>query len=233
MARIVSYKYDNTITDGDAWIGTDRATLSTRQFTALAVADYLNTNSKVQITGQMDYKYVMDELGGTGTFSLPGGGQQNQPFNSLSSITIATTDYGGQNVVKYLEYLINYDIIITEKGQISNFGHYSIDSYTPNGTNASYYDLSLTFKGGNGQMDIDTLYSIMDFAIAGASDKHFTFTQSAPLDTWVINHNLNKYPSVSVTNFNDVVIVGEVEYTALNTATVTFTSPVAGKAFLN
>ncbi len=34
MARISSYPYDNNVTDGDAWIGTDASNRSTKQFTA-------------------------------------------------------------------------------------------------------------------------------------------------------------------------------------------------------
>ena len=47
MARISSYPFDTNITGDDAWIGTDAANGSTKQFTASAVATYLNINAKV------------------------------------------------------------------------------------------------------------------------------------------------------------------------------------------
>ena len=34
MARIRSYPYDTTVTDNDAWIGTDSATRNTKQFSS-------------------------------------------------------------------------------------------------------------------------------------------------------------------------------------------------------
>ena len=40
MARISAYPFDNNVTDNDAWIGTDAANRSTKQFTAEAVAKY-------------------------------------------------------------------------------------------------------------------------------------------------------------------------------------------------
>ena len=46
MARISSYPYDTTVTDNDAWIGTEATNRQTKQFTAEAVAEYLNINAK-------------------------------------------------------------------------------------------------------------------------------------------------------------------------------------------
>ena len=40
MARISSYPYDTTVTDNDAWIGTEASNRQTKQFTASAVANY-------------------------------------------------------------------------------------------------------------------------------------------------------------------------------------------------
>ena len=53
MARISSYPFDTNITDNDAWIGTNAANRSTKQFTASAVANYLNLSGKVSVGGQM------------------------------------------------------------------------------------------------------------------------------------------------------------------------------------
>ena len=58
MARISSYPYDRTVTDNDAWIGTEASNRRTKQFTAKDVATYLNLNAKVNIGGQMSFKSV-------------------------------------------------------------------------------------------------------------------------------------------------------------------------------
>ena len=50
---------------------------------------------------------------------------------------------------------------------------------------------------------------------------------------WSITHNLNKYPSVSVVDSGDNIILGDVRYENLNEVTVTFTADTAGRAFLN
>ena len=45
MARIGSYPIDANIQDKDAWIGTQNANRVTRQFTALGVAEYIDTKN--------------------------------------------------------------------------------------------------------------------------------------------------------------------------------------------
>ena len=49
MAKISSYPKDLAILNNDAWIGTDSSNRSTKQFTAQAVANYLNINAKILI----------------------------------------------------------------------------------------------------------------------------------------------------------------------------------------
>lgn len=64
-------------------------------------------------------------------------------------------------------------------------------------------------------------------------DKHFTYEQAVASDVWVINHNLNKKPSITVVDSAETVIVGDYEYNDLNTVTLHFNAAFAGKAYLN
>ena len=50
---------------------------------------------------------------------------------------------------------------------------------------------------------------------------------------WNIVHNLNKYPSVTVTDSANNVVVGDVTYVNENAVTITFGSSFGGKAYLN
>ena len=74
MARISTYPFDTTVNDNDAWIGTESQNRLTKQFTASAVANYLNINAKVNIGGQMSFKWSDTQNGGIGTVSKTGGG---------------------------------------------------------------------------------------------------------------------------------------------------------------
>jgi hypothetical protein len=59
------------------------------------------------------------------------------------------------------------------------------------------------------------------------------FTQGSPSATWVIAHNMNKYPSVTVVDSGGSVVIPSVLYTDLNNITITFGSATSGKAYLN
>jgi hypothetical protein len=65
-------------------------------------------------------------------------------------------------------------------------------------------------------------------------DKTFVFSQiSTASDTWVINHNLLKFPSVTVVDTAGSVVQGEITYTDNNNLTLTFSAAFKGTAYLN
>ena len=234
MSRIVSYPYDNDIKDADAWIGSEASTTRTKQYTAEAVARYLNINGKISIGAQMVFKYVQQPLTEVGSFSITSGGLNNVPFANITTLTLSVTDRGNQNTVAFLDYLVGSDILIGEQNEISTFGQYDVISYTVNAGDANYYDLVVNYKGGNGVLTIDKYYDIMNFVLAAdAEDKTFVFTQGAPAVQWTVQHNLNKFPSITVIDTADTVVTGEYVYIDSNNVTLNFSAGFAGKAYLN
>ena len=67
----------------------------------------------------------------------------------------------------------------------------------------------------------------------GGGDKFFLFRQNVPSNVWEIKHNLNKYPSVTVVDSGDSVVVGEVTYIDNNNLVISFVGSFSGKAYLN
>ena len=61
----------------------------------------------------------------------------------------------------------------------------------------------------------------------------YTHLQGSSSNTWVINHNLNFYPNVTVQDSAGTIYEGEISYTNLNSITVTFSSAFSGKAYLS
>ena len=55
----------------------------------------------------------------------------------------------------------------------------------------------------------------------------------ANIGLWTIQHNLGKYPSVSVADSAGTEVVGDVQYIDKNKLSVVFTAPFSGKAYLN
>ncbi len=66
-----------------------------------------------------------------------------------------------------------------------------------------------------------------------AIPEFFSYTQSPASATWTINHPLNKYPSVTVVDSADSVIIPTVEYDGPDTVILRFNGATAGKAYLN
>tara|TARA_R100001463_G_scaffold82980_1_gene137628 strand:+ start:282 stop:614 length:333 start_codon:yes stop_codon:yes gene_type:complete len=64
-------------------------------------------------------------------------------------------------------------------------------------------------------------------------DKNFVFTQNTPSATWTIQHDLNKFCSVTVVDSAKQVVIGDITYTDLNELTITFTAAFSGQAYLN
>ena len=61
----------------------------------------------------------------------------------------------------------------------------------------------------------------------------FVYEQIASLDTWIIVHNLGKYPSVTVVDTGGNIVIGNVNYVSPNEIIISFSSDFSGKAYLN
>ena len=233
MAQISSYPYDAVVQDQDAWIGTDSTSRQTMQFTASAVATYLNVKGKISIGAQMPYKFYSTLNAGGGSISLVGGGG-GIPFANITSLRVSNKDLSGEETVKFFEYLVNSDIMIGQMGAVSIFGHYKIATFAVDPSDAQYYILTLNYIGGNGALVEDYYYDIFNFTLASASDKTQVFDITVPATVWDLNHTLSKYPSVTtVTGVNDNQVYGVTEYVSTSRVKITFSSAITGKAFLN
>lgn len=231
MAIIYTYPYDNNIQDDDAWIGTDSVNGATKQFTADKVANYLNVNAKVSVGGQMSFVFHGIPLEEEGTFSLPDGFGNGTLFSDINILSISKYDLPEKDTVKYIEYLVGAEILITEKNKHDAFGHYKVLSYVQNEDNEDFYNLTLSYIGGNGFLYLGKVYDVVNFTLSG--DKKYTHTQPTPSTNWIIEHNLNKFPSVSVVNNNNLLMYGETTYIDENNLTINFSAGFSGKAYLN
>ena len=52
-------------------------------------------------------------------------------------------------------------------------------------------------------------------------------------DTWVIDHNMNKYPTVTTIDSNGCEVFGDVRYVSLSRVEISFGASFSGKAILN
>lgn len=66
-----------------------------------------------------------------------------------------------------------------------------------------------------------------------AGDANYVHKQTESSDEWIIVHQLNKYPSVSVMDSAGDEVEGNVHYDTLNRITITFKGAFKGTATLN
>lgn len=64
-------------------------------------------------------------------------------------------------------------------------------------------------------------------------DKNYVHTQLTSSDTWVITHNLNKYPSVTTFDSTGEEVIGDITYNNVNQVTISFAGAFKGRATLN
>lgn len=69
--------------------------------------------------------------------------------------------------------------------------------------------------------------------LPGTADLNYAHDQMTASDVWTIDHNLGKYPSVTVLDSSGAVCEGHVEYISALQLSITFSSAFAGMAYLN
>lgn len=69
--------------------------------------------------------------------------------------------------------------------------------------------------------------------IVGTGDLNFRFDTALPLAIWVVDHNLGKYPAITVIDSSGSHVEGDISYDSLNRVTLSFGGAFSGSAFLN
>ena len=234
MARISSYPIDVNVQDNDAWIGTESTNRLTRQFTAQGIADYLNINSKIAISAQMVFKFVVLNAGsGDFTNPLDANGAATLNFQDIASIKLSTVSNSGMTVTEFISYINGSQILINQQQKIDEFGHYTITGYADIVGEPGFKLLSLEHIGGTGVLVDKKTYDVASFYKSNQGIPTFVFNQGVPAITWNIAHNLGKFPSITVIDTGDTVVQGEYTYVDNNNVTLKFSAAFAGKAYLN
>ena len=236
MARISTYIIDTAVTLLDKWIGTDSAGGATKNFTAQSIADLFNDNGSIGIVNQNNFKFQTNLAGGRrqGTISLASGGGNNTAFSDLTSVRISIDSLADTLALNYLLTLVDEPIMLAQVDDLNNFGVYKLDSLTQDVTETDFYNANITLVESNGSLFSEKTYGLITYPKAKEGiDKNFVFNQAVASATWTVQHNLNKFPSVTSVNINNIEMYGEVEFIDLNNLTINFSAAFSGKAFIN
>lgn len=77
------------------------------------------------------------------------------------------------------------------------------------------------------------LQDIIDSGSSSSGDKYFLHAQGVAGDTWLIQHNLDKMPSVVFVDSDGDVFWTDFDYTDANTITANLSQPTTGYAYCN
>ena len=236
MARIKLYPNDTSIQGGDRLVGTDINGNATKNYQIEEIAKYFAKSSTADSTGiGFQFNYAGKYTGGSlesGDFRYEVNPTAPAQFGWANITGIAFSRYtaNATDIAPIADLYKNQIIKITDIGTANpqNYSVYKITSITSL-TNA--YLFSLTQKGGAGTPST----SVIALSATGVTkeDSFFTFTQPSAQATGNIQHNLEKFPSVTVVDSADTVVYGNTTYTDENNLTINFSAPFSGKAYLN
>ncbi len=240
MPKISSYPIQDIIVGTDKVIGSDAInSMATKNFTFDDIAVFLNTNNKIE-SNALRYQYQNWKTGDerrSGTISFSTSDIGTPAFSNISSFMLSSFMVKSNiDISSYFSVpLISSTVLISQADDPANFGVYNWNSATPDPLEANFFDIVVTYRAGSGNLinDKDYFISLLTYGGTNTGDKNYVYPQDIAANPWVVNHGLNKYPSVSVVNSALETVYGDVDYDSLNQVTITFNGPQTGKAFFN
>lgn len=244
MARISTYELDTTVQTTDKFLGSN-ADGTVKNFKVADISKYLRSTNSAGVGGQLAFLYhdnTFNNLGSRqpGTITLESGGNSVVAFSGLTAIKISKfANQTSNSSVNLINTFLNTNIIIADTEDQDQFGVYSVTAIVQDSSETNFYDLSLTLVGSlsNGNLNNLQSYSISVFT---AGDKNLLHTQSSASNSWTVNHNMGKYPSVSIVecdpSANETdgdLVIGEVTYNSVNQLTIKFAAAISGVAYIN
>jgi|TARA_A200000159_G_C7320407_1_gene338619 hypothetical protein len=237
MAKISTYPLDTHLIGSDYWIGSDAdSNYATKNFTIDSVAEYMNRVATQQQA--LRFKYLNTVPYTDGSFYGADGATAapNVAYNSITGFTLSKfelTNLGIDISSFYSNPLGGSEVLITQCDDVSRWAVFSWISSTQNAQNNSYYDIVVAYKGGNNGLIANKDYFISLLTYAGANDANFLYTLDGSTNVYAIDHNLNKYPAVTIFDANNAEVETQIVFNTLNRATLTFSLPFTGKASFN
>ena len=234
MARISTYPVDNNIIPTDKVLGTDATGLGTKNYTFRGIVDWFNATGAVAINGQNNYFFqsipaTTGRLQGTISFDSFGGVGTN--FSAITTFKLAEQAVTGYTLEDYLPTMVGKQVMLAQTDNLDNFGIYELQSIDRDSSETDFFNVDLLFLRGHSSLQLDKFYALSIYA--GNGDKTFVFDQATPANPWIINHGLNKFPSVSMVLSTGQVGIADVTYIDANNLTITFSGDESGKAYMN
>ena len=168
MPRISNVVLDKNVEKGDKLLGSD-AGGATKNYSIDDITIFLKDTNGIGIVGQIPYVLHNSSFGGyptrqKGSLTIS---SSLTTFAFSSITTLKASKFPNKNdesVVNVLSKFAGKEVIIASNENQDNFGIYSCTAVTQDNTETDFYDLTLSFLSGNGNLVIDKFYSITLYA---------------------------------------------------------------------
>lgn len=124
------------------------------------------------------------------------------------------------------------NVEVRAENQETSVGVRSESESTQVGIKSNMHHDDLTGRNLPNQHSIESITGLTE-ALQEISDKSFVFEQGIASDTWVIEHNLGKRPSVEIVDSAGNRFWPAVKWVDDNTCIATMNGATKGKAYLN
>ena len=203
MARISTYPLDTELVGSDYWIGSDaNSNYATKNFTIDSVAEYMNRVATQTQALRFKYTNTIPINSGTLTFDPPGAGAIN--FSTITTFILSKNELTNLSTdisSFYTAPLAGSDVLFTQCDDVSIWAVFSWVSSTQIGT-SNFYTINVTFKSGNNGLIANKDYFISLLTYAGVNDANNKYQLTPAAVEFTVQHNLNKFCSVTVTSNN-------------------------------
>lgn len=145
-------------------------------------------------------------------------GIQDEGPNSVTTVTVG--------IPVYAETIISGGCGSGAAGSACDIS-YSSGAKCP--LSSTVYELTRLVDGNSD--DINRLYDTVA-RISSSGNATYVYDQTTAASTWVIQHNLGRYPDVAIIDQSGDTVLADYVYTDTNTVTVSFSEAMMGKALL-
>lgn len=229
MARISSYNPDTTVEGGDKLIGTS-SDGTTKSYTLDSIGKYYIDNNVISVAGQQNFRFVdsVNDIG-NGTFFIDGLNANGTAFTLMTSLSVSKYNTKGILITNFLQQVFENKFRLSSVEDPDSFADINVTQIQNHPSQSGFYKVSINITSGQGFVNKDKIYSIQQIE----KDSFFQHNQESVSSTWTVEHNLNKYPAVTVVDSGDNILYTEIEYIDKNTLEVRFEASTSGKAYMN
>jgi hypothetical protein len=165
MPKINSLPTDKSLSKNDRLLGSD-ALGPTRNYKLEDVLAFIRDSNSAGVFGQLSYIYYNRFFGGNS--QRPSGSMTidtssvNTAFNAVSTIKVSKYSYIGEDAIdNILATYLNKEIVIVDNNDPNNFATYVCGGVDQDTTETDFYDLSLTYINGEGNLTSGKVYSTL------------------------------------------------------------------------